>query len=139
MKFCIPLEISIIVRSTACAALVALAAACASTANLGVDDPPAVAGTATDSSSRASIEQGRLMAERVCSRCHAVGPSGDSPHKDAIPFREIGMRYPVEDLAEAFAEGITVGHPDMPPFELDPDQIDALIDYLETVQTHARG
>jgi uncharacterized protein (DUF433 family) len=44
------------------------------------------------------------------------------------------MRYPVEDLAEALAEGITTGHPTMPQFQLDPAQINDLIFYLHTLE-----
>jgi cytochrome c len=53
---------------------------------------------------------------------------------DAPPFRELHRRYPVTDLAEALAEGITTGHPTMPEFRLDPDQAQALISYLQTLE-----
>ena len=43
-------------------------------------------------------------------------------------------RYPVENLAEAFAEGFTTGHPSMPEFQLDAAQINDLIAYLKSVQ-----
>ena len=37
-------------------------------------------------------------------------------------------------LAESLAEGIMVAHPRMPQWEFEPQQIDALLAYLETVQ-----
>ncbi len=41
-------------------------------------------------------------------------------------------RYPVDDLQEALAEGIMVGHDaEMPQFELDPEEIDDLLAYLD--------
>ena len=43
-------------------------------------------------------------------------------------------RYPVENLEEALAEGIVTGHPTMPEFRLDPDQIENLIAYLKTLE-----
>jgi hypothetical protein len=52
-----------------------------------------------------------------------------------LPFRTLRDRYPVEDLAEAFAEGITTGHPSMPQFQLDPAQINDLIAYLNSIQS----
>jgi cytochrome c len=67
-------------------------------------------------------------------RCHAVGRAGDSPLRITPPFRTLHTRYPVENLAEALAEGITVGHPAMPEFRLDPDQIENLIAYLKTLE-----
>lgn len=80
------------------------------------------------------VEQGRQITERLCSRCHAVGREGESPHKDAPPFRTFGNDWPVESLEEALAEGITVGHPDMPEFVLDPDEIASLIAYLASLR-----
>ena len=52
----------------------------------------------------------------------------------APPFRTLHTRYPVETLAEAFAEGIYTGHPRMPEFELDPDEINDLLSYLKTLE-----
>lgn len=75
-------------------------------------------------------EAGNALAEKYCSRCHAIDSTGDSPFKDAPPFREIVGRYPVETLGEAFAEGITVGHPAMPEFEFTPEEIEELLTYL---------
>ena len=80
------------------------------------------------------IKVGKLIAETRCAKCHATGPEGDSPHADAKPFRQLSENYPVRDLEEALAEGIVVGHPDMPVFVLSPYEIDSLITYLESIQ-----
>jgi cytochrome c len=80
------------------------------------------------------VQRGQTFAQTNCSQCHAVGRVGDSPIPEAPPFRTLHTRYPVEDLAEAFAEGITTGHPSMPQFQLDPAQINDLIAYLESIQ-----
>jgi mono/diheme cytochrome c family protein len=69
-----------------------------------------------------------------CARCHAVGRSGASPRKEAPPFRVLGRRYPVESLEEALGEGILSGHPDMPEFQFDADQVGAIIAYLKSIQ-----
>ena len=42
--------------------------------------------------------------------------------------------YPVESLEEALAEGISTGHPTMPEFRLDPDQIGDVIAYLKSLE-----
>jgi len=81
----------------------------------------------------AAVQRGRAFAEANCSRCHAVGPAGASPLSKAPPFRTLYQRYPVEDLAEALAEGIRTAHPAMPEFELNPHQIDDLIAYLKSL------
>jgi len=80
------------------------------------------------------VQRGRVFAQTNCAQCHAIGRFGDSPIPEAPPFRTLHLRYPVDDLAEAFAEGITTGHPTMPQFQLDPAQINDLIAYLRSVQ-----
>ncbi|WP_373371194.1 c-type cytochrome [Microvirga yunnanensis] len=79
-------------------------------------------------------QRGFTFAQTNCSQCHAIGRFGDSPIPEAPPFRTLHTRYPIEDLAEAFAEGITTGHPSMPQFELDPAQINDLLAYLNSIQ-----
>ena len=80
-----------------------------------------------------AADRGRGLAERLCARCHAIGPSGESPHEQAPPFRELAARYDVWQLEEAFAEGIVVGHPDMPAYELAPAEIGDLLTYLDSL------
>ena len=82
------------------------------------------------------VGQGQAMAETLCSGCHAIGLTGESPNPESMPFRQISWHYPVEMLAESLAEGIMVAHPRMPQWEFEPQQIDALLAYLETVQVH---
>ena len=74
-----------------------------------------------------------------CSRCHAVGRAGQSTHPEAPPFRTLGQRYPIEVLAEALAEGLSSGHPDMPEFRFEIDDVDAILAYLESIQEKAQG
>jgi mono/diheme cytochrome c family protein len=82
-----------------------------------------------------AVARGRAFAEQNCGRCHALGPSGESPNPKAPPFRTLHERYPVENLAEALAEGIRTGHKDMPQFDaLDTEQIDDLIAYLKSLE-----
>lgn len=95
---------------------------------------PAEQSTVTVPRESELIGQGRVMAESLCAGCHAIGMEGASPHPDAIPLRQLSWNYPVESLAEPFAEGIMVGHPDMPQWQFEPKDIDALLAYLETIQ-----
>ncbi|WP_027577803.1 cytochrome c [Bradyrhizobium sp. Ai1a-2] len=79
-------------------------------------------------------QRGRTFALNNCARCHSIDKVTKSPLKIAPPFRTLHKRYPVETLAEAFAEGIQTGHPTMPEFRLDPDQIHDLLAYLKTLE-----
>ncbi len=80
------------------------------------------------------LKRGEQLLQRDCGTCHAVGKTGDSPHKDAPAFRTLSQRYPVEQLEEALGEGILSGHPDMPEFSFDADDVGAIIDYLNSIQ-----
>ena len=78
-------------------------------------------------------EAGRDIAERFCSRCHAIGLDGVSPHQSAPPFAQIVARGNVQNLEEALGEGIVVGHPDMPQFQFSPQNVGALVAYLKSL------
>jgi cytochrome c len=78
-------------------------------------------------------ERGRILVERECAGCHAVSRSGQSPHRMAPPFRDLPKKYPVEHLAESLAEGIVVGHKEMPEFLFEPDDIEAILTYISSL------
>lgn len=83
------------------------------------------------------VANGRALATEKCARCHAVGADDKSPHEKAPPFRDVVEIYPSEDLAEALAEGIVSGHPDMPVFKLEPTEIEAFLGYLNSLSQSA--
>lgn len=74
--------------------------------------------------------RGQQIAEKLCARCHAIGKTDASTDPKAPPFRNIGKLYPLEHLAEAFAEGIVTGDNKMPEFKFEPPDVDAIITYL---------
>jgi mono/diheme cytochrome c family protein len=80
------------------------------------------------------LKRGETLLARECGRCHAVGRAGNSPDKDAPAFRTLAKRYPIESLEEALGEGIMSGHPDMPEFKFDADDVGAIIAYLKSIQ-----
>ncbi|MCX7304701.1 MAG: cytochrome c [Hyphomicrobiales bacterium] len=81
-----------------------------------------------------SEQRGLVFARANCSQCHSIDPVGPSPLAIAPPFRTLHERYPVEDLEESLAEGIRTGHPSMPEFHLDPDQITDFIAFLKSLE-----
>jgi cytochrome c len=91
--------------------------------------------------SDAQLARGHALVQDNCGMCHAIGPMGDSPNGLAPRFRELHQRYPIEDLGEALAEGIIVGHPGMPQFHFDSDDVSDIIAYLKSIQTgqHAQS
>lgn len=83
--------------------------------------------------------KGFAILEKNCARCHALGLTGASPHHQAPPFRDVVERYPVEDLEESLAEGIVSGHPDMPEFTFEPNEINAILAYLNSLKANENG
>ncbi|MES2192891.1 MAG: cytochrome c [Pseudomonadota bacterium] len=79
-------------------------------------------------------QRGKTFALTNCARCHSIDSATPSPLKIAPPFRTLHKRYPIESLAEALAEGIVTGHPTMPEFRLEPDQIHDLLSFLKTLE-----
>ena len=82
-----------------------------------------------------TLQKGERLLRRHCANCHATGIKSESAHPVALPFRNISRKYPVESLAEALAEGIFTGHPDMPVFYFEADEVDQIIAYLKSIQS----
>ena len=82
-----------------------------------------------------AIIRGQALVQQNCSMCHATGPVGDSPNPQAPHFRDLSERYPVDNLGEALAEGIIVGHPAMPQFRFTAQEVSDIIAYLNSIQT----
>jgi len=93
----------------------------------------AVAG-ASAKADQPQVRRGHNFAQTNCAQCHAIGQTGESPLAKAPPFRSLHLRYEVEDLSEALAEGIRTAHREMPQFELDVGQIQDLIAYLKSLE-----
>jgi cytochrome c len=81
-----------------------------------------------------SVEQGRRLALLYCAKCHSTDKVSPSPLKIAPPFRTLHERYPIEMLQEALVEGIVTGHPAMPEFRFDSDQVGDFIAFLRTLE-----
>jgi mono/diheme cytochrome c family protein len=83
-----------------------------------------------------AIERGRLLTSTACAGCHATGATGESPLADAPPFREMVHRYSLDQMEQAFAEGMVTTHPAMPDYRFRASEIDDIIAYLEDLKTN---
>lgn len=83
---------------------------------------------------RQLIGLGKSLLGEKCGKCHQVNPAGNSPLAEAPTFGEVMRRYKPEDLEEALGEGLSTGHPEMPEFVFEPDEIAAILAYLETLR-----
>ncbi len=80
-------------------------------------------------------QQGAALVQELCAMCHAVGPSGNSPHPAAPPFRRLGNSHDLDKLRETLERGtILPGHPDMPIFKLDRGTAREVINYIRSIQ-----
>jgi cytochrome c len=102
-------------------------------------DTPALPVRGADPTEAAQIDDGRMIAERNCMGCHAIGRIGPSPNPTAPPFRSVLNRYRADVLATELSEGIHVSHAPMPQFEFNPAATDSLIAYLRSIQTGEPG
>ncbi len=82
-----------------------------------------------------AIATGLELAEIHCAACHAVGRDDTSAQANAPAFRDLSALYPISSLEESLAEGIVTGHEGMPEFAFQPDDIDAFLGYLSSIQT----
>lgn len=93
-----------------------------------------LAAVCSNASLASNAEQGMRLARTYCARCHAIDKVSPSPLKIAPPFRSLHERYPVGMLEESLAEGIVTGHPTMPEFRFDGDQIGDFMAFLKTLE-----
>jgi cytochrome c len=81
-----------------------------------------------------AVQRGVTLAQTNCARCHSTDKLSPSPLTIAPPFRDLHKRYPVENLAESLAEGIVTGHPTMPEYRFEADQIGDFIAFLKSLE-----
>ncbi len=84
-------------------------------------------------------QHGKDLLDSLCGRCHATGSRGQSPHRDAPPFRTLGNRKLYdEDFARRLQDGLSTIHKDMPTFTFDARDAGAVINYLRAIQAPRR-
>lgn len=82
------------------------------------------------------VAHGHELVATYCGSCHAISRTDSSRRRGAPAFRTLSERYPVSDLGEGLAEGLVVGHSDMPEIEFPAPDVEAVIAYLESIQKH---
>jgi len=95
---------------------------------------PFVAGGAALAQDPNPVEEGYALVTMYCTDCHATERTGDSPFLTAPRFRDLHLRYDVENLGEALVEGVVTAHDEMPQFEFDPTQAAAIVAYLKSLE-----
>ena len=65
----------------------------------------------------------------ICLRCCESGGA----FTPALPFRVIAKMYNASDIEEALVEGIVVGHPAIPEFQMTREQAAAITAYIDSL------
>jgi cytochrome c len=81
-----------------------------------------------------AAQRGLTFVRVHCAQCHSIDQVSDSPLTIAPPFRTLHLKYPIESLQRPLSEGIIAGHPTMPQFRLEADQVADVIAYLKALQ-----
>lgn len=77
-----------------------------------------------------TLANGQQLIKVNCTRCHAIGETGDSPFAPAPPFREVAKNYTQDELVDGFMEGLAVRHPAMPDWDMTIGQAEAIAAYI---------
>ena len=90
------------------------------------------------------LTRGQSIAEQTCLRCHTKfkgDPLPDPNITTAPALASFGQRWPLENLEEALAEGITVSHDNMtmPEFSFTPQSIADLLSYMKQLTDKANA
>jgi mono/diheme cytochrome c family protein len=85
-------------------------------------------------------QRGKILLEKMCGRCHAVGATGRSPHIHAPPFRTLSEETLYDDnFVQRLHRGLITGHPDMPTFRFSWDDAADAVNYLKSIQEHRKA
>lgn len=90
-------------------------------------------GNALSPQSRDSMDRGRVLAQRMCSECHAVQPGQVvSPNPFAPSFEHIANTRGM--TSAALWSWLHSSHRNMPNIILHPDETRAIVSYILTLQ-----
>ena len=94
----------------------------------------ALAGVPMAAQAQDPAETGRALLQEFCASCHAIGKTGDSPHKGAPPFRTLARSYDLDQFPRQLQRGLVSGHPDMPDVKFNEEDARAAGVYLRSIQ-----
>jgi mono/diheme cytochrome c family protein len=81
------------------------------------------------------VREGRALAEKNCSGCHAIAAQGTSPNGHAPKFRDLSRLHTLLALREPITRGIAAPHDQMPQFVLQDEQVDLIVAYINSLST----
>jgi cytochrome c len=82
----------------------------------------------------AQARSGRALLKEYCASCHAIGKTGRSPMRSAVPLRALGRSFDLDDFPRLLRRGVSSTHPAMPEFKFNDDDARAVTEYLRSIQ-----
>ena len=101
--------------------------------------PPAEVPLTARAPVASSIAAGHAVARRLCSRCHAIELTGDSPNPESPAFRMLTGQFVPLTLQRRLTEISETGHYAMPPMMVHADEVDDLAAYINSFGDAWRG
>jgi mono/diheme cytochrome c family protein len=83
---------------------------------------------------RSPEDRGKDLISQHCAMCHAMGGSGTSPDAKAPPLRSLTQRGLLGSLESSLENGSLSGHPQMPAFLFQQQDVSAILRYLRSIQ-----
>ena len=83
---------------------------------------------------RAPEDRGEDLMRQHCAMCHAIGHSGTSPDSKAPPLRALTQHGLLDSLESSLEKGPLSGHPQMPAFSFQQQDVSAILRYLRSIQ-----
>jgi cytochrome c len=77
---------------------------------------------------------GRALLKEFCARCHAIGKTGNSRLRGALPFRTLNRSFDLDHFPRLLERGISSSHPAMPEYKFSEDDARAVSAYLRSIQ-----
>ena len=81
------------------------------------------------------VRRGRALLKEFCANCHAIGRTGKSRKPGALPLRELGRSFDLDQFPRGLKRGMLVRViPAMPEFKFNDDDARAMTAYLRSIQ-----
>ena len=77
---------------------------------------------------------GKQVVRDLCSSCHSIWATGDSPNPAAPPLRRVLANYRPDWLAEDLHNSVAISHAKMPTFYFGEEHEYDIVAYLMTIQ-----
>jgi tetratricopeptide (TPR) repeat protein len=79
------------------------------------------------------IREGAALAEKNCSTCHTLRPTSVGMGKNAPAFRDIYQKHQLYALRQPVTQAILAVHEKMPQFKVSPQELDAVVAYINSI------